>query len=322
MNNNSKVWNAYHVFYHGDLDELIRSAVSPLTKKLLEQGIVEKFFYIRYWEGGPHIRLRFYQEKERINDSEPLIYSYINSFFQEYPSEEFSDKKMLLLQMNKLAMLENKTSNQIDIVANNSIVKEKYEQELVRYGGKVGMELAEEHFFQSSLFSIKIVESLNNQSERLSLGMKSMISYIRVINLPINEITSFLDQYATIWLRYINGNVEKLKDYFYEKYLKQKQSIDTLVLENMSNGNSLSSENFNWDFHLKQFLNQVEASWEQKEIQLNKEQLSYIDYSKKTLYLITSYIHMTSNRIGLKPQEEAYISCILSSSLKSLNGSI
>ncbi|MDA6131158.1 hypothetical protein OSK38_27810, partial [Escherichia coli] len=76
-------WKAYHVFYHGNLDILIQQCIKPITKKLLSEGIAEKFFFIRYWEGGPHIRLRVNQLAEDSYKNEEIIVNQINKFLHE-----------------------------------------------------------------------------------------------------------------------------------------------------------------------------------------------------------------------------------------------
>ncbi|MFI9813828.1 thiopeptide-type bacteriocin biosynthesis protein [Saccharothrix variisporea] len=52
------VWVAAHVFHRADQDSLITQAMAPLCEDLVRAGHVEDWFFLRYWEGGPHVRLR------------------------------------------------------------------------------------------------------------------------------------------------------------------------------------------------------------------------------------------------------------------------
>jgi thiopeptide-type bacteriocin biosynthesis protein len=51
-------WVGAHVFHRGDQDLLVTRAVSPLCEELARAGRVGGWFFLRYWEGGPHVRLR------------------------------------------------------------------------------------------------------------------------------------------------------------------------------------------------------------------------------------------------------------------------
>lgn len=50
----TRVWVAAHVFHRGDQDLLVTRALAPLCEELGADG----WFFLRYWEGGPHVRLR------------------------------------------------------------------------------------------------------------------------------------------------------------------------------------------------------------------------------------------------------------------------
>ncbi|MFD0200456.1 MULTISPECIES: lantibiotic dehydratase C-terminal domain-containing protein [Saccharothrix] len=51
-------WVAAHVFHRGDQDLLVTRAMGPVCEELCRTGRVRGWFFLRYWEGGPHVRLR------------------------------------------------------------------------------------------------------------------------------------------------------------------------------------------------------------------------------------------------------------------------
>ncbi|MFC4913894.1 lantibiotic dehydratase C-terminal domain-containing protein [Actinomadura gamaensis] len=51
-------WISAHLFCWSDLDVVLTDTVAPLLRRLRDEGTVEQAFYLRYWEGGPHLRLR------------------------------------------------------------------------------------------------------------------------------------------------------------------------------------------------------------------------------------------------------------------------
>src|SRR5881394_1255402 len=51
-------WLSAHLFYQGSLDQLLRQLVSPLVGDLRDRRLIAGHFFLRYWQGGPHVRLR------------------------------------------------------------------------------------------------------------------------------------------------------------------------------------------------------------------------------------------------------------------------
>jgi thiopeptide-type bacteriocin biosynthesis protein len=51
-------WVSLHVFHGSGTDLLITRAVADLVRSLDADEQLAGFFFIRYWEGGPHLRLR------------------------------------------------------------------------------------------------------------------------------------------------------------------------------------------------------------------------------------------------------------------------
>ena len=61
-------WVSFHLFTAEPLDRFLNDAVAPFVAAVLAERLASAFFFIRYWEGGPHIRLRF-----RTSAREPLV---------------------------------------------------------------------------------------------------------------------------------------------------------------------------------------------------------------------------------------------------------
>src|SRR4051794_29695771 len=54
-------WTSLHIFFHADAhatDRLLLEGVHPPGSALAKQGALQSWFFIRYWEGGAHVRLR------------------------------------------------------------------------------------------------------------------------------------------------------------------------------------------------------------------------------------------------------------------------
>ncbi|MFI6165568.1 lantibiotic dehydratase C-terminal domain-containing protein [Nocardia sp. NPDC051052] len=51
-------WLSAHIHYHEDLDRLLRRCVGPLVARLGDRVAPCGVYFLRYWQGGPHLRLR------------------------------------------------------------------------------------------------------------------------------------------------------------------------------------------------------------------------------------------------------------------------
>jgi hypothetical protein len=53
-------WVSVHVYYHDPPDELLRVGVGGLVRRLAALGALRSWFFLRHWQGGPHVRLRLW----------------------------------------------------------------------------------------------------------------------------------------------------------------------------------------------------------------------------------------------------------------------
>lgn len=51
-------WASLHVHYHGDLEALLVEGVGPAVAELEDEGGARLWHHVRYWNGGPHVRVR------------------------------------------------------------------------------------------------------------------------------------------------------------------------------------------------------------------------------------------------------------------------
>ncbi|QXM06247.1 lantibiotic dehydratase [Crassaminicella indica] len=139
-----------------------------LTKELpclLDDLDLEKFFFLRYYENGKHLRLRFKFENENIALNK---LHRIKSWIFE-------------LQKNRLI---------------NRTIFDVYEREVNRYGGLELIEYAEQFFYADSIFVINILNSfdLDNEKDKELLYMVGMISVLKELTHDEFELLEILDE--------------------------------------------------------------------------------------------------------------------------------
>src|SRR5688572_26222679 len=86
----NKTWLASYLYYNEPWEGFLKNAVSPFVKNVLEEKLAESYFFIRYWERGPHIRLRFYGDPDVLDTIvKPRLKSYFDDYFIKFSSERF-----------------------------------------------------------------------------------------------------------------------------------------------------------------------------------------------------------------------------------------
>ena len=150
-------WLSYHIFCHNLMHH--DSIICTLNNWASKEGIT-CFFFIRYWEGGPHIRFRikttessnkdYYQILSDLLDSE-LSSSNVNVTLtkeQYYKGHKLDGEKIPL--------------KNLPWYNNNSIVSIPYVRENERYGGYEVIEKAESVFYHSSQLVSTMLEGCMN----------------------------------------------------------------------------------------------------------------------------------------------------------------
>ncbi|MGH3521276.1 MAG: thiopeptide-type bacteriocin biosynthesis protein [Mycobacterium sp.] len=100
-------WVSAHLYYHDPLDELLRRAVHPLVGELAAGGLIDGFFFVRYWQGGPHVRLRArLPGQAEAQPVQRLIEERIGRFFVHHPSRALVPAESYQRSADRLAQHE------------------------------------------------------------------------------------------------------------------------------------------------------------------------------------------------------------------------
>jgi thiopeptide-type bacteriocin biosynthesis protein len=132
----------YYKFYLGDKtsDKFLTDNLKPIIDVFFERNYIEKWFYIRYADPEPHLRVRFHLKKTKyISEISEIIYNELKFY------------------------IDNKVIHKIQI--------DTYKRELERYGINTIKE--SEHLFHlNSDFNINLIKYALDTEERWLLGMK------------------------------------------------------------------------------------------------------------------------------------------------------
>ncbi len=310
---------SFHIYYAEPWEPLLTGAIRPLVKKLVGDGLITQYFFIRYWERGPHIRLRLKKEAE-IDEAiiTKAVHEEISNFILKNPSKLF-----LMPEMEEKKVAESWRNN-------NQIYVEEYQPEVSRYGGLNGLALAELQFFASSQMVLdELVETKNwSYDHALGAAIKHHLEFVFAINMTPDTAAIFFEKICQDWLpRAISeeGSAEertKIFDQFQNAYSVQKEVVLPYIqriweqLGKSSEGSDSPSLK-NWlsiNQAVYSNLQLLEKSgllnWEINNLESDKS------YESKRWNILGDFVHLTNNRLGVLNRDEGFLAFMLAKALK------
>jgi thiopeptide-type bacteriocin biosynthesis protein len=184
----------YYKLYSGtkSADRVLTQHILPLAEELMEVGVVEEWFFIRYSDPDEHVRVRF-----RVKD----ITAYATVISQVTP---------VLKQLHDTGIIW-------------KIMMDTYNREVERYGSE-SIPVLESLFFVDSKHILKLLGAVTNQEHMAYVGMYMIDTILSVFG---NDLAAKNDL-ATMWHDSMGKefNMDKnLRVQIDGKYRKSKKSV-------------------------------------------------------------------------------------------------
>ncbi|MDQ0994687.1 thiopeptide-type bacteriocin biosynthesis protein [Streptomyces sp. V3I7] len=326
-------WISLHVFYAANANPVLVHCVRPLVAHLSEQGLLRSWFFIRYWLDGPHIRVRLLPadasaaaEVERtarqaLQDYlrvRPALYEedrnasgdlYKNMFLAEYSEERWDELYG--------------AEGEMPFRDNNSVAALAYERELDRYGGPAGMELAEWHFRHSSETVITLLETTNVHVRTVLLGQAAQLTAGLCFTLLPDEeaVTRFLQRYRTMWETSYQEPSDAQHERFDRSYARMKDRLVPRLrhVRDSARGDTAASPTpleRSWLAHCAELRDRVLKSADDGLLCFRDGAVP--EPQDALAIVLSSYVHMTNNRLGVSILDEIYLSYVLCKALTDL----
>jgi hypothetical protein len=151
-----RAWVSAHVFYSDPLDPLLRKAIRPLVTELAGSGLVDGWFFLRYWEGGPHVRLRL----RPTGDPGPVreaVKVHCGLYLSEHPATTPVAPDGYATAAAAMARYEHRDEPPEPLRETNSVAFIDYRPEHDRYGSGPALAAVERHFVESSTIALALV---------------------------------------------------------------------------------------------------------------------------------------------------------------------
>lgn len=86
-------WVSLHVHHHESPERVVTDAAGPLVHELAERGWIDRFFYLRHWQGGRHVRLRLRATRPELQSTVATTATrQLSRYLHEHPSRRAEDE--------------------------------------------------------------------------------------------------------------------------------------------------------------------------------------------------------------------------------------
>ncbi|PEE38308.1 hypothetical protein CN271_08075 [Bacillus cereus] len=302
-------WSSLHVFFHdfNIIEKVLHQLVWPSLQNSIRNNEIKKYFFIRYWEGGPHLRIRYVvQEGTDSQEFTNVLIDKWTDYLRENPSQIELEKEVFY-QSHSLEGKSKKEIPNLPWFPNNSVQIIPYVPEWERYGGEKGIQIAEEYFCCSSEFVREILQNQHFNANRMAVVLDIMYLIFKVFSANDSETKEwkcFWGNYAKGWLEWENSEYERrvrAKSQMQAKKLGPKllESLELMWDQFKLNGTYRGIEN-------KNIFGMISA------VDQLKKSAKFLDLTHTTpIKIMGSYMHMHNNRLGVYPAQEAYLSLLI-----------
>ncbi len=172
-------WSALHCFLHWEpehVDAFLTGTVAPLMRSLKDVREIEDWFYIRYSEGGPHLRIRMRgARRATVRALRVRLAAAVTA--APHPLRDPAP----------------------GWAAHGRIAEAVYEPETDRYGGPAGLIVAEEVFCRSTETAIAAVSRTAAHNQRLVAAVDLVLATAAGLGLDALDTVRWLRRGAIAW---------------------------------------------------------------------------------------------------------------------------
>ncbi|KXK60306.1 hypothetical protein AWW66_19495 [Micromonospora rosaria] len=172
-------WLSWHAFHHGDHTRLITGAVDPLVASLQADGRIAQFFFIRYWEGGPHLRLRLLPtHAEYSTEVAARARSALERHLARFPSPPSAPAGQYAALAERYARLEGLADHDRRLRPPDVVEAVPYHPEYPVFGGRAATRAVERHFTDSSRLALSVLarRAPQHRSRLAALALASTLA--------------------------------------------------------------------------------------------------------------------------------------------------
>lgn len=307
-------WLSVYLFFNGWIydpacDRVVVDVVEPFVRRCQARGWADQYFFIRYSEFGPHVRLRFYGAPDVLGGEVwPALVEHLRALNPDVVVDERPETPAVPQRAEG------------EPVRVTHAARVAYEPETERYGGPDALLVSERVFEVSSDAAVALTARMTEErSSRLGKGLLSMVVLVHVFCGDRERGAEFSQMYSTNYLRSLvreEGGRDAWLDAFDQGFSQQSETLMEYVdavWEAMDDGDSLSDTLDAYADGLRRHRDELRALVDAGRVLVMGQPAG--DWSRAVNGIAPSYVHMMNNRLGITLQEESYLGYLITRAL-------
>lgn len=311
----SRAWLSLHVFLSDPQggERYLRECLAPALERWRAGHLVDGWFFIRYWEGGPHFRIRLAgpivrDEARAIAELSAGIATFCAaqppSRHDYYRDHAFDGQPVV--------------AGDLPWYAEGTVVPIAYQPEIPRYGGVHAIGASEQLFELSSRLALSVCKASGaSQSARLSAAFMLMATAVLACGEDLDGVGAYFERYGAVWTGGADAPPAAATpaptDEQGRRLLQLKQDADA--------GWQERSVHTAWGAGVQRLAERLRL------LHARGELTTPIDGSVSVgermcrhavLGIVGSHIHMLNNRLGIPPMGETLLARMLGGAVHSL----
>lgn len=308
----SEPWISLYIYYHEDPTPLLLNCLQPLANRLLGMNQISQYFYIRYWEGGPHVRFRV--KPSTLMASQTLktrLIKEIQAYLEVHPSKVALDSQEYAKASDYFSKFELGQARGFEFKSNNTVRDVEYVPEVQSYGGLQAMPAVEQHFFVSSQVALQMLGQTVTPERRFGQALYLMLSGLIGFTNDPKQLRDWFELYHQNWSLALMPNPAAYLKVFQQRFDKQRQPLLNIIDQFMNPSTQLEGLLAQWQHSLVQLGEHFMQLCQKQQLEYNSQLL----LSQDIPLIALNCLHMHNNRFGISLREEAYLTFLLKEAL-------
>ena len=309
-------WLSVHVFLSDPVrtERYLSEVLDPAIKRWRAEEVLDRWFFIRYWEGGPHLRIRL---AGRIAANDDRVMETLSERIAHFCSDNPSTREEYYRGHSfdgRPVVVEN-----LPWYAEGTIAEIDYQPEILRYGGEYGIDANEQLFDLSSRLALSLCKATEgNRNDRLSSTFALMTSAILACGEDMPGLGTYFEQYGSMWASMVGPEV--LEAAPPQPSEGQLRLLLRLEQEARAGWDGTSAHAI-WAAGVRQLAERLRALHGQGQLIAPFGGRTTVgdDMCKgAVLGIVGSQIHMLNNRLGILPAGEFLLARVLAGAANAL----
>ncbi|MFE8913171.1 lantibiotic dehydratase C-terminal domain-containing protein [Streptomyces globisporus] len=296
-------WSPLHIYLPMSLQPgFLRDVIRPVVH---DAGVQDRFWYLRYWQGGPHIRFRLHDASEQMVES---VRGRLAAAMPAFDAEQRAEYAQQSSHQPGLAELEGAEPEEVR--AAGTVEPAVYTPESAKYGGETGLRIAEELFRSTSNAALDLLAGLSDRqlaSSPTGQALRVMAMSLKGSGLDVAQSQDFLGHYEEDWRRWVPPGYD---ENWPKIYGRTRMKVVELCRAVWIDG---STDVF-YDIYTQAWRSARKAQSGATDGDVAELVLEGTPYA----HCLANYIHTTNNRLGILPVAEAFLAYVIRRALSEL----